>query len=80
MPNNPQTTKTVAMPDVELGKIFVKLKAAMEFKYKILDVLYPLTFMGLGKNPPNEYDLRDIHKENVEKLQKIAELVKGYEP
>lgn len=75
-----KTTKTVAMPDVELGKIFIKLKAAMELKYKIMDVLYPHTFMSFGKNIPNEYDFRDLHRENMEKLQKIGELVKGYEP
>jgi len=73
----PQLT---TIPTDELGKIFVKLKAAMELKYKIMDVLYPHTFMGLDKNPPNEYDMRDLHRENVEKLQKIGELVKGYEP
>ena len=76
-----KTTKTVAMPDVELGKIFAKLRAAMELKYQIMDVLYPRMFMGIGKDmPPDRIDLRDVYRENQEKLEKINKLVREYEP
>jgi len=74
------TTKTVAMPDVELGKIFVKLKAAMEVKYKILDVLYPKMFSWKDAGQNHVLEMRDVHMENFEKLQKIRELIEGYEP
>ena len=75
-----QTTKLVSMPDVEMGKIYTKLKAAMELKYKIMDVLYPKIYSWKEMGNSSVLDIRDVHKENWEKLAEIRKLVEGYEP
>ena len=73
----PQLT---TIPTDELGKIFVKLKAAMELKYKVLDVLYPKMFSWKEMGNNSVLDMREVHTENREKLEKIKALIEGYEP
>ena len=84
MSKPPETVTTypqlTTIPTDELGKIFVKLRAAMEVKYKILDVLYPKMFSWKDAGQNHVLEMRDVHMENFEKLQKIRELIEGYEP
>jgi hypothetical protein len=82
MNKNSQTTypQLTTIPKDELGKIFVKLKAAMDLKYNVLDVLYPKMFCWQEMGPNSVLEMRDVHMENFEKLKKIREIIEGYQP
>ncbi len=75
-----QTTQRPLMPGEELAIVYRKLRAAMELKYKIMDVLYPKIFSWKEMGSNSVLDMRDVHMDNFEKLKKIRELVEGYEP
>ena len=72
--------KTETIYNEELAIVYRKLRAALELKYKIMNVLYPTSFSWKEMGQTPTLNVRDIYKDNYEKLVKIRELVEGYEP
>jgi len=69
------------VPDEELTRLYKNVRNALELKFKILDILRVkmVSYKEL-QNPSYDYDMRDHHALNEEKLQKIKKVLEDFNP